>query len=240
MNTQCPKCKKVFALPKEYKGQQIKCPRCKETFVPQKFKKSPIVVPSNLPRKSGNLLGKIWNNSPVAYRTGFLATLGVITALLLSIYIYGRAFPFRSSLKPKATNQYYQLYSIPSSIQGRGNMLQNLCKLLGELDLAARLKDPSLSEGTRNLLIARLNANIKFQLNIKWFGREEKTFEKAIDLLGGAIQAEIDVLIYERNNPEKCENGAWYFNKNYMQLMNKSMELRGKADWEITRLMGKI
>jgi len=119
-------------------------------------------------------------------------------------------------------------------------MLQNLCQLLGELDLAAQLKGPSLSEGTRDLLIANLSYNVEIRLHIKWFGQESKLFKEAIDLLEGAIQAEIDVLAYERDNPEILQNGAWYSDEKFMQLMNKSMELRGEADWEITTLMGKI
>ncbi len=236
MKTQCPYCKNVLTIPDEYKGKAVKCTKCKEDFTPEKFEKPLIVVPSQLPSKS-NFITKIWTSSPVAYRTGFFAALGVISALILSIYIYGQISPSRPSVDSESI---YPAYYNPSSVQGTGNMLQNLCKLLGELDLSARLKDPSLSEGTRNLLIARLNDNVEFQLNIKWFGRESKLFEKAISLLGGAIQAEIDVLIYERDNPKKCENGAWYYNRDYMRLMNKSIELRGEAWSEIYKLMGKI
>ena len=97
-----------------------------------------------------------------------------------------------------------------------------------------------MSEQTRGVLIARLSNNMEFGLNIKWFGRDSKTFEKAIKLLRAAIQAEIDVFVYESQNPEIHENGAWYSDKNYMRLMNKSMELRAEARSEIHKLMDKI
>ena len=236
MKTQCPNCKNVFTVPLEYEDEEVKCRKCDTSFKPEKFKKPPIVIPPALP-STGNFITKLWAKTPAPFRVGFLTTLGVISALTLSLYIYRQISFSRLFLNPEST---YPAYSIPSSVQGTGNMLQNLCSLLGELNLAARLKDPFLSEGTRNLLIARLTDNMEFQLNIKWFGRDSKTFEKAINLLRAAIQAEINVLAYERDNPEIWQNGTWYSDKNYMRLMNKSMELRGEARAEIDKLTSKI
>ena len=85
MKTQCPNCKNVFTLPDEYKDKPVKCTRCKKDFVPEKFKKPPIVVSSQLPSKS-NFVTRIWTKSPVAFRVGFLATLGVLSALFFAYY----------------------------------------------------------------------------------------------------------------------------------------------------------
>jgi len=49
-------------------------------------KKSPEYISCS---NRNNFLTKIWAKSPIAFRNAFLTTLGVISALILSIYIYG-------------------------------------------------------------------------------------------------------------------------------------------------------
>lgn len=113
MKVQCPNCKKVLSVPDEYKGKRIKCKGCQQVLI---AKPTPVVVPIDtlqaaespkppaqpkpgpLPSR-GNFLTKIWKRSPVAFRTGFLTTLGVVSALTLCIYVYGRIFLPRPSLK---------------------------------------------------------------------------------------------------------------------------------------------
>ena len=236
MKAQCPNCKTIFPVPDTYEGKFLKCTKCNEGFTAKIFKRPPIVVPTHHVRHK-NIIKKIWTKSPLAYRTGFLTTLGVISALTLSAYVYRLKLSSHPSLDAEST---YPVYSTSSSIQGTGNMLRSLCKLHGELELTGHLKNPLLSERTRDLLITRLNNNKDIFLNIKWFGRDSQLFEKAINSLKDAMQAEIDVLIYERQNPEICKNGAWYYDKDYMKLMNKSIELRSEASMQIYKLMNKI
>ncbi len=88
MKTQCPNCKAVQDVPAEYIGKDVTCRRCNELFVAEKFKKPPIVIPPVLP-STGNFITKAWKRTPIAFKTSFLATLGVITALLLTFYLYG-------------------------------------------------------------------------------------------------------------------------------------------------------
>jgi len=130
MKVQCPHCKKVLSVPDDYKGKRIKCKGCQGILIAKplaekpiisgspKPKSIPIVVPTDtlqiaepskpmMPQEPkslpscGNFLTKIWNHSPVAFRTGFLTTLGVLSALALCIYIYGRISLSRPSLKPE-------------------------------------------------------------------------------------------------------------------------------------------
>lgn len=90
MKTQCPYCKTIFDVPPEYKDKKVKCRRCDKDFKPVKFKKPPIVIP-NLPSR-GNFLTKLWTKSPTAFKAGFLTTLGVVSALVLSFYVYRHLF----------------------------------------------------------------------------------------------------------------------------------------------------
>jgi hypothetical protein len=103
MRVECPRCKKILSVPDDYKNKRIKCKYCEQVLeaVPLEAK---TVVPTNImqkpevPEKSseyklrpsqGNFITKIWTKSPAAFRNAFLATLGVVSALVLSIYIYG-------------------------------------------------------------------------------------------------------------------------------------------------------
>jgi len=95
MKTQCPKCKFIFDVPPEYIGKKIKCRRCEKDFMPEKFKKPPIVIPS-LPSRR-NFLTKLWSKSPNAFKTGFLATLGVLSAFLLFLKFSPSFFPRQSA-----------------------------------------------------------------------------------------------------------------------------------------------
>jgi endogenous inhibitor of DNA gyrase (YacG/DUF329 family) len=137
MKVQCPHCKKILSVPDEYKSRRIKCKGChqillakpleEQTIIPgsPKPKSTPIVVPVDALRSAdsptpparpvsgsqssrSNFLTKLWNHSPVAFRTGFLTTLGVVSALTLCVYVYGRIFLPRPSLKPESTYLAYK------------------------------------------------------------------------------------------------------------------------------------
>jgi len=104
MKVECPHCKKILSVPDDYKNKRIKCKYCEQVLkaIPLDAK---IVVPTNIvhapetsekssehklrPASRVNFITKIWIKSPVPFRNAFLATLGVVSALILSIYIYG-------------------------------------------------------------------------------------------------------------------------------------------------------
>lgn len=99
MKTQCPHCKAIQKVPEAYKDKDVKCLHCKKLFVAQEFHKPPIVVPDYIARKGGNFIGKIWKGSPNAFRTGFLTTLGVICALIVSFYVYSHIIMYRPTIE---------------------------------------------------------------------------------------------------------------------------------------------
>jgi len=94
MKAQCPNCQTRFKAPDSYAGKTVKCLKCKNSFtieLPEPEKIS-LPVPLNvlpiLPTKHrGNFFIKLWNNSPVVFRNAFLATLGVLSALLFAYYV---------------------------------------------------------------------------------------------------------------------------------------------------------
>ena len=88
MKVQCHYCKTVFSTPDEYRDKRINCKYCQKSLVAAPFVKPPIVIPKNLPAKV-NFITKLWTKSPKAYRTGFLATLGAISAFFLAWYLVG-------------------------------------------------------------------------------------------------------------------------------------------------------
>ena len=234
MKTQCPNCKNIFKLPAEYVKKNVKCKKCSEVFVGEKFNKPPVVVPY-LAHQGGNFITKAWLRSPPAFRSGFLVTLGALTALLLTFYTMGifNKNPSRS-LPPGYTTSDYQFYPTSSLLSGTGSDLNVLCSTLGSLEMAASLKFPSLSEGTRSIIISHLDYKIK----ILEFMSMDPLLERAKEAVVDAIRAEIDALEFEEQNTGR--GGSLLENPDYMRLLNKSMALRGEAIAEVDALMNKI
>jgi len=225
METKCPFCDEVFKIPKEYFGDFVICPFCKQSFKATRIQKH---LP---PEQKENVFVRLWNNSPTAYRTGFLATLGVISAVFFVYYFTGflkRAKPPHPP-PPKNISLDYQ-----STSRGTGDDLRLLCTTLGSLQMAASLKTVSLSDGTRSHMISNLDYGIKL-LN---FSKMDTPLKKAKSVLIDAIKAEIDVLQFENKSSNK--DAFLLKNKNYMRLLNRSMGLRGEAWAGINRLMNKI
>ena len=79
----CPKCSEPLEAPESLTGQPLQCPQCRRiSYVPEKS--------SNRKKQTVIFLSKIWNNSPPAFRTGFLTTMGVIAAIMISLFAYNR------------------------------------------------------------------------------------------------------------------------------------------------------
>lgn len=127
MDVHCPSCCRLFDAPKEYKGRKVKCPFCKKSTIASPCEPVPIRIvepkqeivpytaPHRVPKAAGDFLVKAWVKSPTAYKTGFLATLGALSALVLSIYVYGH---FIFAVKPtlmdsiKSTLSKNELYLV--------------------------------------------------------------------------------------------------------------------------------
>ncbi len=92
MKIHCPHCQSFFKAPGTYEGRPIKCPVCKQVFLAARYRRPPLAVPGKVARFSGSLVGKLWYGCPLAFRTAFLATCGVIAALALSLLLYAHLF----------------------------------------------------------------------------------------------------------------------------------------------------
>ncbi len=94
MKVQCPHCSKTLSVPDAYKGQKIRCKDCNKSLMANPIKPEntkPFIAPLPVqphpePNPQKGMLAKIWSGSPVAFRTAFLATLGVVSALLFTWY----------------------------------------------------------------------------------------------------------------------------------------------------------
>jgi len=93
MKTLCKKCNNVQQVPNEYRGERVKCKICKENFIAKPYKRPPIVVPTQEIAVAGrgckNIFLKLQEKCPKAFKAGFLGTLGVITAIWITIYVIG-------------------------------------------------------------------------------------------------------------------------------------------------------
>ena len=110
----CINCTEPMEAPDSLTGQLIDCPQCQTRLhvppfsspgVPQSKildpEKKLAPLTDRVKTKTGNLLTRIWLASPPAFRTGFLATMGGMAAVLLSLFLYTRFIlpaPANSSL----------------------------------------------------------------------------------------------------------------------------------------------
>lgn len=109
----CKNCGEVLEAPQSLAGQMLNCPTCnflasvpdrlsgKRTSPKAEKPSAPkIDLPKDLSRRTGkaagNLLIAFWKNTPSAFRTSFLATLGVVAALTFALLTYRVPDIFRS------------------------------------------------------------------------------------------------------------------------------------------------
>lgn len=88
----------------EYMGRRAKCSKCREPFVLQRYNPEQLTQPNPICTKlpfsapkcteesqtnedsNPNIIEKSWLKSPAPFRNAFIATLGVVTALVLCYY----------------------------------------------------------------------------------------------------------------------------------------------------------
>lgn len=100
MKTRCPYCQKKFKAPDTYAGKQAKCPSCRQSFVVAAYQPTPVVTPEKIENvkketvkaAKNNIFINAWKKSPLAFKTGFLTTIGVISALMVAGYTYRFSF----------------------------------------------------------------------------------------------------------------------------------------------------
>ncbi|MHC4123421.1 MAG: hypothetical protein ACYSSI_07600 [Planctomycetota bacterium] len=156
MKAQCPNCKKILSVPDVYEGKRIKCNGCKKTLIAVEYvakinstEPENKTVPKTQPTAKNNVFTRIWTNSPVAFRTAFLSTLGVISALLLVYYLFGIRRWFKPPLQTAGS----------PSIQANSNIYNNSINT----DLLActviMYKYHGSLDTLRNFIAASLNLN---------------------------------------------------------------------------------
>lgn len=103
MKFSCPHCNKQYDHPNATAGKKAKCRKCKNIFIiPITINSvespSPLpvekIVPTKITLAQKTLLtaGKrMWNNAPLPFRNAFLGTLGVLSAIMITWMLYGKA-----------------------------------------------------------------------------------------------------------------------------------------------------
>lgn len=106
MKVQCSSCQKIQNAPDDSIGKRARCKSCRDTFVILNEYSPPVVVPLPDPPsladlddvpitvdapppkdRSDNIFARAWIGIPVPFKTSFLATLGVVSALLFAWYV---------------------------------------------------------------------------------------------------------------------------------------------------------
>ncbi len=94
----CLKCGEGLEAPESLANQSLQCPKCKRYVkVPRRKSKKAEDVSRKAGKIAGNVLIRFWENTPSPFRNAFLATLGVVAALLIAFYIYRVPRIFRSA-----------------------------------------------------------------------------------------------------------------------------------------------
>jgi hypothetical protein len=83
----CPICAEKIEVPDSLAGQSLNCPSCNKSAIIPK-----ICSKEKIKKKAANVFIRIWKNSPAPFRIAFLATMGVICAVLISLLAYSHLF----------------------------------------------------------------------------------------------------------------------------------------------------
>jgi len=86
MKTQCPHCNAIQRVPNAYENKSIFCAECGLDFAANRYKRR--IKPPRIDHAK-NAFERAWSHTPKAFRTGFLATLGVITAVIVALWLLG-------------------------------------------------------------------------------------------------------------------------------------------------------
>jgi len=92
VKTQCPICLTIHKVPKPYLGRKIKCDECTQFFVVANYNFISKTDSSRLIHQTENFLTRFWKSTPIAFKTAFLATLGITSAIVISFYAYSHFF----------------------------------------------------------------------------------------------------------------------------------------------------
>jgi len=99
----CSKCGEQLEAPQSIAGQTLKCPRCGlHEIVP-----TPSIVKGTVEKSkkaTNTFLIKVWENTPKPFKNAFLATVGVVAAVLLSYFVYANVFASEPSNIEKNTS----------------------------------------------------------------------------------------------------------------------------------------
>lgn len=224
MQTKCEFCGFVQNVPKPYKDKEIKCSSCKETFVAKRY-----LPPKYFPAP---------DTGSTPERPNGYASKGIVAIIIGLILITFAAICYsswchRELQNTKENAALWQLGAVPVA-RYWPDELEMLCGNFGKLELAADLKGFSMSEDTRCRIIDHLNFEIKI-LNLPVSTEPVRIARNA---LVKAMQAEISVLEFEQQHAiENDKHGRLLGNKEYVRLMEHSMELRGEAMVKINKLV---
>ena len=132
MKVQCPNCQKIQNAPDDSVGKRARCKSCRDTFViineytpPQIVPLGDLPDPDDIPitvdapppkDRSDNIFARAWIGIPGPFITSFLATLGVVSALLFAWYVVRIPAWFnRPPTAPTAARQQLADTDIPSA-----------------------------------------------------------------------------------------------------------------------------
>src|SRR4030042_95854 len=102
MKFNCPHCNHEYDHAAAKPGQKAKCKECHQIFripkPPIQIEPQPVnvipdkITPDKIRQTAKSFFVHAWNRQPAAFRTGFITTLGVLSALMLTWYLYGKVF----------------------------------------------------------------------------------------------------------------------------------------------------
>lgn len=236
---QCPNCNKQFKAPDEYEGKKVKCAKCNFVFYAQKIEdKLNELLKKTIQKKpkGQNLFIKIWNNSPIVFRTAFLATLGVISALVIAYLCLDWAntikkAPSKSKWLSADVYSIAMLYTYAGDFESMQNTRCLICDVISKNPkTASYVSIPKVFESMKERLelLARQLTELKISQN-------NDDFEKVKSLYIESTYAERDV-INDLINGLRTMN----FDSDYEQKIKKANSLTSTATLELAGLLFKL
>lgn len=231
---ECSKCGEKLEAPQSLAGQSVECPQCGlHERVP-----TPSVVKESVEKSkkaTNTFLITIWRNTPRPFKNAFLTTVGVLTAILLSYFVYAKVFASKTSSIEKYTTilAEYKLFPLGSEsgiFRGR--------QLLGYAFVPdANFRNPSLSlwYDSNNILVG---------ISGNWFGNvfgapagrleDDQSYNRSDIVWSGFEKLVKTTLIFAPDNFVKRSSGDIYGDIYYVK------KDQGKWSIIITRIKTEI